>query len=320
MAHFKIGTRSSVLALWQANYVAQKLEEQGHTSELVKFETIGDKKLEVSISKIGSKGVFTEELETALLNNEIDLAVHSAKDMPSELPEGLDLIAFGPREIVNDVLVSERIGISLSGLPKGTIIGSSSTRRRAILKRHYPHLEFVEARGNLQTRLRKLQEGQYAAMLLAYAGVYRLGWSALIQEVLPIETFVPPAGQGAITLEVSTDLKPEKASILRTILNDETSEICIKAERSYLNTLKGGCSIPVFANASSKELNSLTLTSGIISLDGTQEIKISKTIDLSHTDVFDSKVSLAVELGKDLGNQVLNNGGDEILRQIKKSI
>lgn len=320
MAHFKIGTRSSVLALWQANYVAQKLEEQGHTSELVKFETIGDKKLEVSISKIGSKGVFTEELETALLNKEIDLAVHSAKDMPSELPEGLDLIAFGPREIVNDVLVSERIGISLSGLPKGTIIGSSSTRRRAILKRHYPHLEFVEARGNLQTRLRKLQEGQYAAMLLAYAGVHRLGWSALIQEVLPIETFVPPAGQGAITLEVSTDLKPEKASILRTILNDETSEICIKAERSYLNTLKGGCSIPVFANASSKELNSLTLISGIISLDGAQEIKISKTIDLSHTDVFDSKVSLAVELGKDLGNQVLNNGGDEILRQIKKSI
>ena len=203
----KIGTRKSKLALWQAHHVAGLLENAGVETELVTMETKGDKVLDVSISKIGSKGVFTEELEEKLAQGEVDIAVHSAKDMQSRLPEGFEIIAFSEREKVNDVLVSDReVQLTDSTLT----IGTSSTRRVAMLRHYYRHIRVVDMRGNLQTRIQKMKDGACDALLLAYAGVHRMGYDDMIRQSISIAEFTPAVGQGCMAIESHLQLDPAK--------------------------------------------------------------------------------------------------------------
>jgi hydroxymethylbilane synthase len=220
----KIGTRRSKLAMWQAYYVEELLQKAGMQTKIVEIDTRGDQVLDVSIAKIGSKGVFTEELEDQLRSGDIDIAVHSAKDMQSELPEGFEIIAFTVREKVNDVVVSRNKQLRLGDTSRPLTIGSSSVRRRAMLKAHYPHLKVIEMRGNLQTRIAKMDEGQCDAILLAYAGVNRMEYNDLIVETLPLEQFIPPVGQGSVAIESSVTLDAEKRQIIRDAVNHTETE------------------------------------------------------------------------------------------------
>jgi hydroxymethylbilane synthase len=302
----KIGTRASKLALWQAYYVADLLKQAGMESEIVTIDTKGDQVLDVSISKIGSKGVFTQELEDQLLDGRIDIAVHSAKDMPSRLGEGLELIAFSVREQAQDVLLSTKKGVSLSDTH--LVVGTSSTRRIATLKHFYPHVKTVEVRGNLQTRIRKMEEGLCDALLLAYAGVFRMGYANSVVEHLDINQFIPAVGQGSIAIEACTSLDPKLRAAIISACNDANTATCLLAERAYLRVLEGGCSIPVFALATLAE-NAVHLKGGIVSLDGQQRIVLEVT----------GSPKDAEQLGEALANQVLQAGGKTILEQIKQS-
>ena len=304
----KIGTRASKLALWQAYYVADLLKQVGMESEIVQIDTKGDQVLDVSISKIGSKGVFTQELEDQLLDGRIDIAVHSAKDMPSSLGAGLELIAFSVREQAQDVLLSAQISLSLADASKEITIGTSSTRRIATLKHFYPHVKTVEVRGNLQTRIRKMEEGLCDALLLAYAGVYRMGYANLVVEHLDLNQFIPAVGQGSIAIEACTILEPKLREAIFSACNDAPTATCLLAERAYLRVLEGGCSIPVFALAR-LSANQIHIKGGILSLDGQQRIVLELTGPLTE----------AEQLGEALARQVLQAGGKTILEQIKQS-
>lgn len=306
----KIGTRGSKLALWQAYYVEEKLKAKGVDTEIVIIETKGDKILDRALSKIGSKGVFTEELEDQLRLGDIDIAVHSAKDMQSELPDDLHIIAFTEREQVNDVLVSFDKTLSLKS-GQEFVVGTSSTRRVAMLRAFYPHIKVVDMRGNLQTRLRKLEEKHCDALLLAYAGVHRMGYHDLIAEAIPIEQFTPAVGQGSVAIEVSKNLAHEKVKIVREACNDADTEKCLLAERAYLRKLQGGCSIPVFGNATlSESKTEVILNGGIISLNGQEIIR----------EVVSGSVSDAEAVGENLANSVLARGGDRVLKEIKENL
>lgn len=294
------------MAMWQTEHVAGLLQQAGATTEIVTFETKGDKILNTSLSKIGSKGVFTAELEEALYEGSIDIAVHSAKDLPSELPEKLALIAVLEREGSGDVLVSNNPDIK----PDQQItIGTSSTRRVALLKHFYPQLKIVDMRGNLQTRFRKMEEGQCDAMVLAYAGVHRMGYDKNIAFKFPIETFVPPAGQGSVAIEAHPErLTAEKVNFIRSACNHEPSEECVYAERSFLATLEGGCSVPVFCHATLSQGSILHMSGGVVSLDGKQHIhKKSK-----------GHISDGTMVGRMLAEKVLAAGGGVILDAIKQ--
>lgn len=301
----KIATRSSLLAMWQAEHIQALLLENGLKSELITFETKGDKILDRSLSKIGSKGLFTEELETSLLNGEAHIAVHSAKDLPSSLPDELEIIAFTKRELFHDVLVSD---LDLD-LTKKIKIGSSSTRRIALLKRYYPNFELVPMRGNLQTRIQKMRNGDCEALMLAYAGVHRMGYAEMIRHEFATDEIVPPVGQGALALEASKDLDENVKQKIRQICNDLETEQCLLAERSFLKIMEGGCSVPIFAFAT-LENNTLDMNAGIISLDGKKEIRLSKT----------GLNTEAEKLGADLANNLLSIGGKEILKEIKEQL
>jgi len=305
----RIGTRGSKLALWQAFYVEDLLKQNGQSTEIVKIETTGDKLLDVSISKIGSKGVFTEELEVALREGAIDIAVHSAKDLPSTLPEGFELIAFTEREKMHDVLISPKKEISLDN-PSLHKIGTSSTRRIAFLKHYYPDLETVSIRGNLQTRIRKMEEGQCDALMLAYAGVHRMGYDSLIRESLDMNRFIPPVGQGSVAIECYQNISLEKKEIITNVVNHVPTWHLLLAERAFLKTLEGGCSIPSFCMAQLLNTDEITITAGLISLDGKKMIK--KEIQ--------GKQSEAEAIGRELANNVLGSGGDKILAEIKKQL
>ena len=304
----KIGTRASKLALWQADYVADLLQKAGLASEIVQIDTKGDQVLDVSISKIGSKGVFTQELEDQLLDGRIDIAVHSAKDMPSRLGEGLELIAFSVREQAQDVLLSAQTLLSLADASKEITIGTSSTRRIATLKHFYPHVKTVEVRGNLQTRIRKMEEGLCDALLLAYAGVYRMGYANQVVEHLDLNQFIPAVGQGSIAIEACTSLDSKLCEAIVSACNDSATAICLRAERAYLRVLEGGCSIPVFALATLAG-NQVHLKGGIVSLDGQQRIVLELT----------GPPMEAEQLGEALAIKVLQAGGKTILEQIKQS-
>lgn len=303
----RIGTRGSKLAMWQANFVAELLKSSGAETEIVAIKTTGDKVLDVSIAKIGSKGVFTEEIETALAAGDIDIAVHSAKDMPSELPPGFELIAFTKREPANDVLVSHLQNLDWNSSHQHIVIGTSSTRRKALLKHFYPHVKTTEIRGNLQTRIQKMKDGNCHALLLAYAGVHRMGYDDMIIHKFPLEEFVPAAGQGSIAVEVHRQLPVEKVNFVRKAINDDLTEKFLIAERGYLKKLQGGCSIPAFALAGYDE-GQIQLTAGIISLDGNKLIKSIQR----------DKPENALTLGHELGETVLLKGGASILEEIKQ--
>src|SRR5688572_29784785 len=243
----RIGTRGSRLALWQTHFVAEKLRGAGFEVEIEIINTKGDMVLDRSLDKIGAKGVFTEELEESLRANTIDIAVHSAKDLQSELPEDLEILAFMEREQVNDVVISFDSHFTLD--KEQIIVGTSSTRRRALLSRYYPNVIASECRGNLQTRLQKLKDGQYDAILLAFAGVHRMQYNHLITEFLPTDKFVPAAGQGSIAIECAKGLPLGRKEALKKCLDHEETHLCLLAERSFLRTMEGGCSIPSFALA-----------------------------------------------------------------------
>jgi hydroxymethylbilane synthase len=303
----RIGTRGSKLALWQANHVAALIKPSGYLTEIVPIETRGDKILNVSIAKIGSKGVFTEEIEEKLLDGSIDIAVHSAKDLSSQLADELELIAFTEREHVNDVVVSTNKDFNLK--QNNISVGTSSTRRVAFVKHFYPQAQTVSIRGNIQTRIEKLQAGACDALILAYAGIHRMGYENLIVEKLETSYFVPPVGQGSIAIECHKKLSFEKKEVIERWVNHVQTEDCIRAERAFLKTLEGGCSIPSFGYAW-LEGTTLTLKAGIISLDGQQIIKIKRSASVE-----DGK-----ELGKSLANEVLSTGGSEILHSIRSNV
>ncbi|WP_339811493.1 hydroxymethylbilane synthase [uncultured Imperialibacter sp.] len=309
MEKIKIGTRGSLLAMWQAEHIAELLNKAGLATELVTIETKGDKVLDVSIAKIGSKGVFTEELEEQLASGSVHIAVHSAKDMQSTLPRGFEIIAFTERERVNDVLVSHKKGISLEDRKTPIVVGTSSTRRVAVLKHYFPHIKTVEVRGNLQTRFRKMEEGHCDALLLAYAGVHRMGLADKIAQVLDTDLFVPAVGQGSVAVEASSSLDPAIKKAIRDAVNHDRTAARLIAERAFLETLEGGCSIPVFGLATLHE-DRLKIKGGIISLNG-------KTIV---QDAVTGKVADARALGKKLAERLLDKGGDAILKEIKMQL
>jgi len=302
----RIGTRASKLAMWQTELVAGLLTNAGYETEIVKIETKGDKQLSSPFSEIGSKGIFTEELEWQLKDGSLDIAVHSAKDMQTDLGPELEIIAFTKREKPNDVLVSFDKTFALEDLSK-VLVGTSSTRRRALLKHYYPHLSTTDARGNLQTRLKKMEDGLFPAMILAYAGMHRMGYDDYIVKELPLDIFTPAVGQGSIAVEAATSLAPEKKDIIRKLVNHKPTETCLIAERAFLNKLEGGCSIPVFGLAT-LEGNVLKLRGGVVSPDGSEMVR--KEIEGNPEE--------AAKLGLQLAEEVLRSGGKEILSALKK--
>jgi hydroxymethylbilane synthase len=304
----RIGTRGSKLALWQAYHVSDLLQRKGVESEIVIIDTKGDQVLDVSISKIGSKGVFTQELEDQLLDGRIDIAVHSAKDMQSSLDDAFELIAFTEREKENDVLLSGKSGIDLLDSSKPLVLGTSSTRRVATLKHFYPHVKTVDVRGNLQTRIRKMEEGLCDALLLAFAGVHRMGYDSMIAQELSLDEFIPAVGQGSVAIESAKLLDPALREQIILACNHPETEYRLKAERAYLRVLEGGCSIPVFAMATMHH-DRLILKGGIVSLDGQNRISLEVSGEKAE----------AESLGERLADMVFKAGGKSILEDIKKT-
>jgi hydroxymethylbilane synthase len=293
--------------MWQTETVAGYLNDAGLETQISSMDTIGDKILDTSIAKIGSKGVFTVELEEQLAGGITDIAVHSAKDMQSQLPEGFALIAFTEREKVNDVLLSADRSIDITDGTRSLVIGTSSVRRRAFLRHYYPHVSIVEMRGNLQTRIEKMKRGDCDALLLAYAGVKRMGYGNMIIMEFSEQQFVPPVGQGCIAIESATSLAPEKTQKIRACLNNSVSEACLLAERAFLKKLEGGCSIPAFGYAV-LDGDIITLTAGLASLDGSKILRKTEKGSSKNPE----------QLGKRVGEYILNNGGREMLLEIRR--
>ncbi|MBD2767114.1 hydroxymethylbilane synthase [Hymenobacter sp. BT664] len=302
----RLATRGSRLALWQTEHVAQLLHNAGFATEIVPMQTTGDAVQDRSLAKIGAKGVFTEELEESLRRGETHLAVHSAKDVQSSIPRELELLAFLEREQVNDVVLSYNEQFSLD--KPGIVLGTSSTRRKAQLRRFYPYADTAEARGNLQTRLRKLEEGQYDALVLAYAGVHRMGYDHLVRAVLPTDQFVPATGQGSIAVECAANLDGALKNQLKAALDHPATHACLLAERAFLHTMEGGCSIPSFALAT-LEGDALRLHGGLISLDGEEYVEEIQRVD---------SAAEAYALGVAVAESVLARGGREILASIRE--
>lgn len=301
----RIGTRGSKLALWQAEAAAEKLQAAGLKTELVIISTKGDQVLDKSLDKIGSKGVFTEELEVSLREGKVEIAVHSAKDVQSTIPADLELIAFMEREQVNDVILSFDPNFKLER-DSTAKIGTSSTRRRALLKKYYPKVTTAESRGNLQTRLRKLEEKQFDALMLAYAGVVRMGYDNLIVHTFPEDEFVPAAGQGSVAIECARDLEPELKKAIKEALDHTDTHTSLLAERGFLRTMEGGCSIPSFALATLTD-EGISITGGLVSLDGQTLLQETLT----------GPAAKAEALGEQLADTILGQGGDAILKSIR---
>ncbi|QID33233.1 hydroxymethylbilane synthase [Pampinifervens florentissimum] len=296
----RIGTRKSKLALWQANYVKERLEGRGYSVELVLITTTGDKILDAPLAKIGGKGLFVKEIEEALLRGDIDLAVHSLKDVPMVLPEGLTLGAITEREEPFDVLIS-RDGRGFQELPEGAKVGTSSLRRQVQIKRKRPDLRVEPLRGNVDTRLRKLEEGLYDAIVLAYAGVKRMGFEERVSEVL--EDFIPAVGQGSLAIEIRQEDQRVYEAI--AFLDHRESRIRAECERAFLRELQGGCQVPIGAYAWI-ESEKLKLKAFISDLEGRKFLEGIEEGDLHQ----------AEQVGKKLARRLLEEGGKEILEEI----
>ncbi len=307
MTLIRLATRASRLALWQTEHVASLLQQAGFETEVVPMQTTGDAVQDRSLAKIGAKGVFTQELEDSLLRGDTHLAIHSAKDVQSSIPRELELLAFLEREQVNDVVLSFDEHFSLD--KPGIVLGTSSTRRKAQLRRFYPHAETAEARGNLQTRLRKLEEGQFDALVLAYAGVHRMGYEHLVRHTLPAHQFVPATGQGSIAVECAAALPAALKAQLKAALDHPATHTCLVAERAFLHTMEGGCSIPSFALATLDGAGGLRLHGGLISLSGEEYVEEIQTT---------ASVAGAHALGVAVADAVLARGGREILASIRE--
>ncbi|MBI3209186.1 MAG: hydroxymethylbilane synthase [Candidatus Solibacter usitatus] len=296
-----VGSRGSQLALWQARWVQGQLASMGIESRIEIIHTTGDKITDVPLSKVGTKGLFTKEIEEALLSKQIDLAVHSLKDMPTGLPAGLVLAAIPEREDPRDAL----IGRTLAALQNGARVGTSSLRRSAQLKAIRPDLEVVSVRGNLDTRLRKLDDGQYDAILLAAAGLRRLGWQNRIAELLAPETMCPAVGQGALAVETRDDGGPGFAAACK--LDDAMTRAAVTAERAVLAAMGGGCQVPLGAHALIVG-SSLHLRAAVAAPDGSLLVKRESQ----------GPVASAEQLGRLLADELLASGARAILDQVSQ--
>jgi hydroxymethylbilane synthase len=303
-----IGTRGSKLALYQANLVKSKLETTYPALEVVinVIKTKGDKILDIALSKIGDKGFFTKEIQDALHNKEVDIAVHSLKDLPTELPKGSQLGAILERVNHRDVLVSVG-GKKLADFTAEDKIATSSLRRKSQLLQMNKQVQVVEIRGNVDTRIRKMNDGHCEGIIMAAAGIERLGLQEHITEYLNETQMLTAPGQGAIAIEI----RKEDNEILEvlSVLNHEQSAICVTAERSFLNRLEGGCQIPFAAHAT-LDGDTLTVEGLVATLDG-RKIQRAKIIGNSKD---------AIQLGIDLANSIQDNGGYEILEEVKREL
>lgn len=299
-----IGTRQSLLALWQSNYIAGRLRDEypGCEVTLKKIVTKGDRILDVPLAKIGGKGLFTKEIEEELLDGTIDLAVHSLKDMPTVLPEGLCLTVITERANAGDAFVSNKYN-KIEELPPGAVLGTSSLRRRAQLLARRPDLNIVDLRGNVDTRLRKLDEGNMDAIILAASGLTRLGHADRIKEIIPGDYCLPAVGQGALAVECRTD--NFRVRQMLDFLNDAATKQATDAERAFLGLIEGGCQVPIGVHAEVKE-NRIFIEAVIASLDGSTVLR----------DKTEGNAQDAAALGRALGQKMLENGGKEILAAI----
>lgn len=304
---FVIGTRDSSLALWQTQWVAEQLSMRSPGAEfpINAVKTKGDKLLDVALAKIGDKGLFTKELEIALVDGEADLAVHSMKDVPTSLPPGLMIGCICTREDHRDVLISSKHR-SFDQLPKGARIGTSSLRRKAQLWHLRPDLELIDVRGNLQTRMRKLDEMDLDGIILAAAGVLRLGWAERITEFLSEDVSLPAVGQGSIGIECRSN--DQRVLNMIQLLNDPQAEKCIRIERSLLRQLEGGCQIPIGCWARFEQ-GAILVDGMVASLDG----KIILREQIRRPLEADSEL-----VGRELAEKLLVRGAGEILHTIRQ--
>eukprot|EP00063_Salmo_salar_P094295 XP_014069130.1 PREDICTED: porphobilinogen deaminase-like isoform X2 [Salmo salar] len=330
----RIGTRKSQLARIQTDSVAEKLKglyPDVHL-EIVGMTTTGDKILDTALSKIGEKSLFTKELETALEKNEVDLVVHSLKDLPTTLPPGFTIGAVLKRENPHDAVVlhPKNMGKSLDTLPDKSVIGTSSLRRAAQLKKRFPHLEFKDIRGNLNTRLKKLDEkDDFSAIILAAAGLRRMGWDSRVSQILGPEDCMYAVGQGALAIEVRA--RDEDILEMVSVLHDPNTVLRCIAERAFLRRLEGGCSVPVAVHTEVKD-SQLYLTGAVYSLDGSDSLKETMQTSIASDNKVEEQVDERVQrvgvtannmpgpaqdaaekLGLDLANLLLSKGAKEIL-------
>lgn len=304
----RIGTRGSKLALTQSQWVKEKVEAR-HPSvqvELVRIKTTGDKILDAPLSKVGGKGLFVKEIEEALIEKRVDIAVHSMKDVPAELPDALMLSTFPEREDPRDALISQG-GLTLDQLPQGAKVGTSSLRRAAQLLHMRRDLNLISLRGNVDTRLRKLESEGLNAIILATAGLKRLGLEKRISQIIPASQVLPAIGQGALGLEI----RREDNQTLKLIdfLNHESTEITVRAERAFLKKLEGGCQVPI-AGFAVLENDKVSFTGMVAELDGSRLIK----------DDITGEKDQAEELGITLAGRLLDAGAGEILERVYGAI
>jgi hydroxymethylbilane synthase len=303
--HLRIGTRGSLLAKWQAEYVRKRLfSAAGVEAEIIVIKTSGDKFANAPLTQIGGKGIFVKELEDALMEESIDVAVHSVKDIPTEIPPRLSFPAVFRREDVRDCLISAN-GATLANLRQGARIGTGSLRRQAQLRHIRPDLDVRDLRGNVDTRLRKAQSGEYDAILLAKAGLDRLGWSDRITETFAPDVFLPAVGQGAIAAECR--LSDSEAAEVLASLDDAESRTAIIAERSLLSALQGGCQVPLGAWART-ERGDLILEACVCSVDGSQYVRQRAT----------APPEQAAALGEHVARLLLESGAQSILEGVSR--
>ena len=304
----KVGTRDSILAMWQTQFVVDELKKvtDEYEFEIISLKTKGDKILDVALAKIGDKGLFTKELEVGLLAGEIDFAVHSMKDMPTALPEGLQISSMLKRHNPADAFVSDKYNYVIE-LPEGAKVGTSSLRRRAQLLHARPDLDIHDLRGNVQTRMRKMREENFDGIILAAAGLERLEMFGDIKEELSYDICLPAVSQGVIGVE--TRENDEEIIGLVQLVNDRTAEICVKAERALLRSLEGGCQIPIGAYAELNE-DTVVLEGMVGSLDGKTIIRESIT----------GTAEQCESLGETLANRLSELGGKAILEEIRMEL
>jgi len=300
MALLRIGSRGSQLALWQAHHISDLLRAQGHTVELEIIKTTGDKITDVALAKVGTKGMFTKEIEEALVENRVDLAVHSLKDLPTELASDFEIAAITARESPNDVFCSVKIA-SIADLSQGANVGTSSLRRQAQLMALRPDLKIHPLRGNVDTRLRKLEAGDYDAIILAAAGLNRLGKTQLIRQVIPVDVMTPAAGQGALGIEIRNGDNATRAHL--GFLDDQAARASTTCERALLNKLGGGCQVPIGAFAQVQN-GKIHLNALVAHPDGTKVLRETREGDDP------------VKLGDEVGETLLRRGGDAILEEV----
>ncbi len=303
----RIATRQSPLALWQANFVKNALEQRFPqlSVELVTMVTKGDIILDTPLAKIGGKGLFVKELELALLEHRADIAVHSMKDVPMEFPEGLGLAVICEREDPRDAFVSNKYN-SLADLPKGAVVGTSSLRRQCQLVAKYPHLQVKSLRGNVGTRLSKLDNGEYDAIILASAGLIRLGLAERIRDFISVEDSLPACGQGAVGIE--TRLNDERVLGYLAELNHQPTACCVQAERAMNTRLQGGCQVPIGGYATLHG-DEISLNALVGALDGSSIVRASAK----------GHVKDAEKLGVEVAEMLLAKGADEILKAVYQS-